>query len=59
MKIEDVMLSKEEELFLPYTTVLEYYKGKTETAVEVINALTLLSAGLLSIILFGAIAWIL
>jgi len=54
MKIEDVMLSEEEEQFLPPTTVLKYYKDKTQTAVEVINYLTLTASALLAILLlFG------
>jgi len=49
MKIKDVMLSEEEEQFLPPTTVLRYYKDKTRTAVEVINALTVLVFALLTL----------
>jgi len=49
MKIKDVMLSDEEEQFLPPTTVLQYYKDKTRAAVEVINVLTVLVFALLTL----------
>jgi len=52
MKIKDVMLSEEEEQFLPPTTVLQYYKDKTELAVEIVNMLSILAFALLILIFF-------
>jgi len=57
MKIEDVMLSEEEESFIPPTVVLEYYRDKTKIAIEVINDLTLLSIALLALLSFLIVLW--
>ena len=58
MKIEDVMLSEEEESFIPPTVVLEYYRDKTKIAVEAVNNLTLLSTALLALLSFLIVLWI-
>ena len=59
MKLKDVMLSEEEEQFLPPTTVLQYYKDKTQTAVEVINALTITASVLLALFILCGVLTIL
>jgi len=59
MKLKDVMLTEEEEQFLPPTKVLQYYKDKTKTAVEVINALTFVASLLLAFLLIGGVLTVL
>lgn len=55
MKIEKVMLSDEEEQFLPPTVVRDYYKEKTRLAVEGMNMMVALAIALM---VLHALTWL-